>query len=209
MNHFYNNSHFPCAFPIPSQGPTGNTGPQGLQGIQGPTGPQGLQGIQGPTGSQGLQGIQGPTGTQGIIQGAAYFYSFSTERINVNDVIPLTLSGPTNGNNIFLNNNTVTINPGFYQINYFFSGDAEGGNEIIAIGLSLNNTIIPNSKISFSTHATSGVSTILSPTLYHTILLNIDTISNIQLINVGTVAIAANLESPNSVTSSITILKLL
>ncbi|KXY84885.1 hypothetical protein AT270_01125 [Bacillus cereus] len=65
MNRFYNHSHFPCALPLPSQGVTGPTGPQGAQGMQGPTGPQGAQGMQGPTGPQGAQGMQGPTGPTG------------------------------------------------------------------------------------------------------------------------------------------------
>ena len=65
------NTTYLLNFVIP-QGPTGLTGPQGIQGEIGPTGPQGLQGIQGvtgPTGPQGLQGIQGvtgPTGPQGL-----------------------------------------------------------------------------------------------------------------------------------------------
>ena len=49
-------------------GPTGATGPQGIQGVPGPTGPQGVQGnigLAGPTGPQGIQGPAGPTGAQG------------------------------------------------------------------------------------------------------------------------------------------------
>ena len=49
-------------------GPTGDTGPQGIQGPQGDTGPQGIQGPTGDTGPQGdpgPQGIQGPTGDTG------------------------------------------------------------------------------------------------------------------------------------------------
>lgn len=57
-----------------SLGPTGATGPQGIQGVTGPTGPQGIQGVTGPTGigatgptgSQGIQGVTGPTGSQGV-----------------------------------------------------------------------------------------------------------------------------------------------
>ncbi len=51
------------------QGPTGATGPQGIQGptgVTGVTGPTGPQGIQGPTGATGPQGIQGPTGATGV-----------------------------------------------------------------------------------------------------------------------------------------------
>ncbi|MEK4503561.1 hypothetical protein [Bacillus sp. FSL R12-0069] len=65
MNRFYNHSQFPCAFPLPSQGVTGPTGPTGAQGVQGPTGPTGAQGVQGPTGPTGAQGVQGPTGPTG------------------------------------------------------------------------------------------------------------------------------------------------
>src|ERR1700693_389386 len=46
-------------------GPTGPTGPQGIQGPTGPTGIQSIQGSTGPTGIQGIQGIQGPTGPTG------------------------------------------------------------------------------------------------------------------------------------------------
>lgn len=75
MNRFNKCNHipFPCAFPIPEQGPTGPTGPSGTGiGVTGPTGPTGPQGIQGepgpegPTGPQGVQGIQGVPGTPGI-----------------------------------------------------------------------------------------------------------------------------------------------
>ena len=54
-------------------GPTGPTGPQGIQGPTGPTGPQGIQGPTGPTGPQGIQGPTGPTGPTGPqgIQGFA------------------------------------------------------------------------------------------------------------------------------------------
>lgn len=50
------------------QGPTGATGPQGIQGIQGPQGligPQGLTGATGPQGPQGATGATGATGPQG------------------------------------------------------------------------------------------------------------------------------------------------
>lgn len=49
-------------------GPTGATGPQGIQGVVGPTGPQGIQGLTGPTGptgSTGNTGAAGPTGPTG------------------------------------------------------------------------------------------------------------------------------------------------
>ncbi|KXY25960.1 hypothetical protein AT268_14285 [Bacillus cereus] len=96
MNKFDKCNHipFPCAFPIPEQGPTGSTGPQGptgpagtgrgppgptgSTGVTGPTGPSGgPPGPTGPTGATGLQGIPGvtgpigPTGPQGVqgIQG--------------------------------------------------------------------------------------------------------------------------------------------
>lgn len=46
-------------------GPTGQTGPTGLQGIQGETGATGLQGIQGETGATGEAGPTGPTGPTG------------------------------------------------------------------------------------------------------------------------------------------------
>jgi hypothetical protein len=46
-------------------GPTGATGPQGIQGVTGPQGPQGIQGVTGPTGATGPQGVQGPTGATG------------------------------------------------------------------------------------------------------------------------------------------------
>jgi hypothetical protein len=49
-------------------GPTGATGPQGIQGETGATGETGAQGIQGETGAtgpQGIQGIQGITGATG------------------------------------------------------------------------------------------------------------------------------------------------
>jgi hypothetical protein len=47
-------------------GPTGNTGPTGLQGFTGNTGPTGLQGFTGNTGPTGLQGFTGNTGPTGL-----------------------------------------------------------------------------------------------------------------------------------------------
>ncbi|GEM_PF-6742672 len=50
-------------------GPTGATGPQGIQGVAGPTGatgPQGLQGVQGPVGATGAQGVAGAIGATGV-----------------------------------------------------------------------------------------------------------------------------------------------
>jgi hypothetical protein len=41
-------------------GPTGNTGPQGIQGLTGNTGPQGIQGLTGNTGPQGPAGLNAP-----------------------------------------------------------------------------------------------------------------------------------------------------
>ncbi|MED2996219.1 collagen-like protein, partial [Bacillus tropicus] len=65
MNRFYNHSHFPCAFPIPSQGVTGPTGDPGPQGIQGESGVTGPTGDPGPQGIQGEPGVTGPTGDPG------------------------------------------------------------------------------------------------------------------------------------------------
>lgn len=47
------------------QGPTGATGPQGIQGPKGDTGATGPQGIQGPKGDTGLAGAKGDTGATG------------------------------------------------------------------------------------------------------------------------------------------------
>jgi len=49
-------------------GPTGATGPQGIQGAtgaQGPAGPAGSSGIAGPAGPAGSSGIAGPAGPAG------------------------------------------------------------------------------------------------------------------------------------------------
>jgi len=62
-------------------GPTGLTGPQGIQGIQGP------KGDTGATGPQGIQGIPGPAGTAGI-HAATHNYGGSDPLVG-----PITLSG--------------------------------------------------------------------------------------------------------------------
>lgn len=76
-------------------GPTGATGPQGIQGAQGITGPigntgvQGLQGNTGPTGATGAQGNTGPTGATGATGPTIL------NALNTNGVV----TGPTLANN--------------------------------------------------------------------------------------------------------------
>jgi len=56
---------FPCAFPIPSEGPTGPTGPKGDKGDKGNTGATGPTGPKGDKGDKGDTGATGPTGPKG------------------------------------------------------------------------------------------------------------------------------------------------
>ena len=54
-----------CWHFCPVPGPTGPTGPAGVDGNIGPTGPTGAAGSIGPTGPTGTAGISGPTGPTG------------------------------------------------------------------------------------------------------------------------------------------------
>ncbi|MEK4614490.1 hypothetical protein [Bacillus sp. FSL K6-0067] len=176
MNRFYNHSHFPCALPLPSQGVTGPTGPQGIQGVQGPTGPQGVQGIQGPTGPQGVQGIQGPTGPQGVqgiqgptgpqgVQGVqgptgitgpitvannAFIFRNTGGTLNINDRVSFDQPRVGTGTDILFtppSSNITLMNGHLYLVNYQVTGNVSQTNSAFDISLLLNNIEIPGSRI--------------------------------------------------------------
>lgn len=173
MNHFYKHSHFPCALPIPSQGPTGSTGQQGVQGIQGPTGPQGVQGIPGPTGPQGATGPS-------LAFSFGYFSTTAQNTINYNASISL-IQRELNGSNIsFSSPNIINLNPGIYLVMYGLMGNPSGPGETTGVGLSLNNTIILPS-IAASGASTNGAQDY--PQAVGSYILTITTLSTLQLIN--------------------------
>lgn len=102
-----------CNIPQPPSGitgPTGDTGPQGVQGVtgaDGPTGPQGVQGItgaDGATGPTGSQGVTGPTGIGSICPtaGVNFVSKFSTVTELCNSIIY------DNGTNVGINTTSPT-----------------------------------------------------------------------------------------------------
>jgi len=93
-------------------GPTGFTGPTGVQGIQGVTGPTGNQGPTGPTGPTGVQGVTGPTGPTGPqgIQGPTGATPEGTNIIG-SYYLTTTLPIPSNTGTVF-NYNTTIVSEG-------------------------------------------------------------------------------------------------
>ena len=88
-------------------GPIGPQGCQGLLGLQGLPGPQGIQGPIGIIGSQGPSGPQGPQGNSGVVV-----------LFSANNLL-FSISGGNNDN--LVNNNWVTIPPGF-NLGSFLNG---------------------------------------------------------------------------------------
>ena len=141
--------------PTGSIGRTGNTGPQGTQGSPGPTGSIGPTGTIGPTGNTGPQGTQGspgvtgPIGPQGVPGYAAMPFAKS---------IFTGLSQPTSSIFTTIPSSTVvlTMDTAAWST-WDFTGQigASGGtgplNQIIEVGIVIDNVAGPISKISLAT----------------------------------------------------------
>ncbi|MED1641577.1 collagen-like protein [Bacillus thuringiensis] len=120
------------------------TGPTGPTGITGPA-----QGATGPTGSTGATGAS-PTGPTGVVSNSAYFASTSLATFAPNTLFPINDVQDIDGSAIALvGTNTVSLQPGRYQIHYTHSGDPLGptGLEVLAMELQLNGSPILGSYI--------------------------------------------------------------
>lgn len=161
--------------PTGPKGDQGKIGPQGLPGLIGPTGSTGLKGepgemglqgskgdigAQGPTGPTGPQGLggnivpQGPTGTKGETGGISAFaerYMHTKQDIqfqaDVEQVIPLTITGPVFNASYDTENSITIYEIGTYKIDYLLTVEPLG-DDVITISVKSNNLLISGSDIS-------------------------------------------------------------
>ena len=113
--------------------------------IGGPTGPQGLSGNIGP---------QGPTGTKGETGGISAFaerYMHTKQDIqfqaDVEQVIPLTITGPVFIASYDTENSITIYEIGTYKIDYLLTVEPLG-DDVITISVKSNNLLISGSDIS-------------------------------------------------------------
>ncbi|HFJ9466886.1 TPA: hypothetical protein ACGW7V_006313 [Bacillus cereus] len=127
---------------------TGPTGPGGATGPAG--GPTGPTGATGPTGPAGATGPTGPTGPFISALSRAYFASTSLATFASGTAFPIDTIQQVTGSDIALvGTDTVSLQPGRYQIHYTHSGDPLGptGLEVLAMELQLNGSPILGSYI--------------------------------------------------------------
>ncbi|WP_242785565.1 collagen-like protein [Bacillus cereus] len=127
---------------------TGPTGPGGATGPAG--GPTGPTGATGPTGPAGATGATGPTGPFIAALSRAYFASTSLASFASGIAFPIDTIQQVTGSDIALvGTDTVTLQPGRYQIHYTHAGDPLGptGLECLAMELQLNGSQILGSYI--------------------------------------------------------------
>ncbi|MHA4180397.1 collagen-like triple helix repeat-containing protein [Bacillus cereus] len=191
--------------------------------ITGPTGPIGstgpAQGATGPTGATGASGASptGPTGPTGVVSSSAYFASTSLATFAPNTLLPINDVQDIDGSAIALvGTNTVTLQPGRYQIHYTHSGDPLGpeGTGVLALELLLNATPLLGSYIWAADPVPAPID-IVQLHIENELLISVAILSTLQIINrssgagSGVLPVVAAFIGPNSpVRTSITITKI-
>lgn len=129
------------------QGPAGAVGPQGPQGETGATGAVGPQGPAGAVGPQGPQGETGATGPQGPAGQSNALYASSGAQTNIatTAIIPVAQTTATPLNTSTISGQSVSLNSGYYLVNFGATGTGTDGTEIpFSIQLYANGTPIAN-----------------------------------------------------------------
>ena len=174
------------AFTIP-QGPTGNTG---VNGITGPTGNDGLIGPTGPTGETGATGITGPTGAQTLtVYGSLSVNNSQTSNLVAN--VPQSIVFTNQGASANVNYTILTIQvleTGIYNINYTSSASFNTIG-IASVSIRRNSVVIPATTSS----TTVGVNVVYPFNMTNVVALNENDILSLGIAsNVTSVATIEN-----------------
>ncbi|HFJ9466885.1 TPA: collagen-like protein [Bacillus cereus] len=194
-----------------------------VQSITGPTGPTGSTGLAGgpagPTGPTGATGASttGPTGPTGVISSSAYFASTSLATFTPNTPFPINDVQDIDGSAITLvGTDTVSLQPGIYQIHYTHSGDPLGpeGTGVLALELLLNAVPLLGSYI-WAADIVSIPNDLAHLHIDNELSISVAILSTLQIINRSSGAgsgvlasVSTFLTGNNPVRTSITITKI-
>lgn len=199
---------------------TGPTGPTGLTGFTGPSGPTGPTGPTGPAGAV-VTGVTGPTGPTGpFLVGSSSGYFASTSLATFPSGIPFPINDITQvtGSDIALvGTNTISLQPGTYQIEYRHTGQALGplGTDVLAMNLTLNGIPVVGSYVwAADPVPTIGVDN-LEILIDNKIFITVGTTSTLRIINQSsgsgsgiTGVVAAFLTGTNATRTAINIVRI-
>lgn len=123
--------------PVGPAGATGATGAMGAAGPIGPAGPAGPVGPTGPTGPAGATGATGAAGADGVSAFAQYTAPAQAVATGTNYALAVNVADATG--DIALTGDTVTLQPGTYQVSYLVNTDdtADGTYQVVPV---LNGT---------------------------------------------------------------------
>ncbi|MGC9299170.1 hypothetical protein ACOIX7_02805 [Bacillus cereus] len=171
--------------------------------------------ITGPTGPIGATGAS--VAPIGVVSNSAYFASTSLATFAPNTIFPINDVQDIDGSAIALvGTNTVSLQPGRYQIHYTHSGDPLGpeGTGVLALELLLNSNPLLGSYI-WAADSVPAPIDIIQLHIENELFINVANLSTLQIINRSSGAgsgvlpvVESFIEGENPVRTSITITKI-